>query len=123
MKRIEAIVRSEKMQDVKQGLVDSGHAELTLYHVQCHSNEKGIIHRWRGHEDTVDLLPEVAVVLMVNDQEVPAIVEVIRQNAQTNRIGDGKIFVTSVEQVISMRSGEMDTDGPWPGGMAHVPMP
>lgn len=106
MKRIEAIIRSDKMQDVKQGLVDSGHAELTLYQVQGHGTEKGVISRWRGQEYTVDLLPEVAVVLMANDQEVPAIVEVIRKNAQTNRIGDGKIFVTPVEQVISVRSGE-----------------
>ena len=107
MKRIEAIVRSEKMQDVKQGLVDSGHAEMTLYQVQGHSTEKGIVSRWRGQEYTVDLLPEVAVVLMANDQEVPAIVEVIRQNARTNRNGDGKIFVTPVEQVISVHTDEI----------------
>ena len=107
MKRIEAIIRSEKMEDVKQGLVDSGHPELTLYQVQRHSTETGIIHRWRGHECPVDLLPEVAVVLMANDQEVPAVVEVIRQNARTNRNGDGKIFVTPVEQVISVHTDEI----------------
>ena len=106
MKRIEAIIRPEKMEDVKQGLVDSGHPELTLYQVQRHSTETGIIHRWRGHECPVDLLPEVAVVLMADDQEVPAIVEVIRQNARTDKIGDGKIFVTPVEQVIRVRTGE-----------------
>jgi nitrogen regulatory protein P-II 1 len=112
MKRIEAIIRSEKMQDVKQGLVDSGHAEMTLYQAQGHSTDKGIVSRWRGQEYTVDLLPEVAVVLMVDDQEVPAIVEVIRQNARTNRTGDGKIFVTSVEQVISMCGGETRDEAP-----------
>jgi nitrogen regulatory protein P-II 1 len=107
MKRIEAIIRSEKMEDVKQGLVDSGHAELTLYQVQGHGTEKGVISRWRGQQYTVDLLPEVAVVLMADDQEVPAIVEVIRQNARTNRIGDGKIVVTPVEQVIAVCSSEV----------------
>jgi nitrogen regulatory protein P-II 1 len=110
MKRIEAIIRSEKMQDVKQGLVDSGHAELTLYQVQGHGTEKGIVSRWRGQEYMVDLLPEVAVVLMANDQEVPAIVEVIKQNARTNRIGDGKIFVTPVEQVISVSADEIGNE-------------
>ena len=107
MKRIEAIVRSEKMQDVKQGLVDSGHTEMTLYQVQGNSPERGIVSRWRGQEYQVDLLPEVAVVLMADDQEVPAVVEVIRQNARTNRNGDGKIFVTPVEQVISVHTDEI----------------
>jgi nitrogen regulatory protein P-II 1 len=106
MKRIEAIIRPEKMEDVKQGLVDSGHPELTLYQVQGHSTETGIIHRWRGHECPVDLLPEVAVVLMAEDQEVSAIVDVIAQSARTHRAGDGTIFVTPVEQVIRVHTGE-----------------
>jgi nitrogen regulatory protein P-II 1 len=106
MKRIEAIIRPEKMEDVKQGLIDLGHAGLTVYSVQGHGIQKGIRQRWRGQDYLVDLLPKVAVVVMVDDQEVPDIVEVIRQNARTDHIGDGKIFVTPVEQVIRVRTGE-----------------
>ena len=100
MKRIEAIIRSEKMQDVKQGLIDSGHAELTLYQVQSHGTGRGITRQWRGRQYSVDVLAEVAVVVMADDQEVPAIVRVIRKSARTDRVGDGKIFVTPVDEVI-----------------------
>lgn len=112
MKRIEAIIRPEKMEDVKQGLIDSGHAELTLYRVQGRTAGKGITRRWRGQEYAVDLLPEAAVVLMANDREVPAIVDVIKQNAQTNCVGDGRIFVTSIEQFIPVGSGDVEDEVP-----------
>ena len=82
MKRIEAIIRPEKMEDVKQGLIDLGHAGLTVYSVQGHGIQKGIRQRWRGQDYVVDLLPKVAVVVMVDDQEVETIVDAIRHHAE-----------------------------------------
>ncbi|MDR3685637.1 MAG: P-II family nitrogen regulator [Coriobacteriia bacterium] len=107
MKRIEAVIRSEKMQEVKQALIDSGHAEMTFSNVQGHTAEKPITSHFRGQQYTVDLLPQVAVVVMAHDHDVRPVVDVIRQHARTDHTGDGQIFVTSVDQIISVRTGEV----------------
>jgi len=106
MKRIEAIIRPEKVQVVKQALIEMGHAGLTVYDVQGHGTQKGISQQWRGQEYSVDLLPKVALVVVAHDHEVQDIVDVITRIARTDRIGDGKIFVTPVEQVVRVRTGE-----------------
>ena len=106
MKRIEAIIRPEKVQVVKEALIEMGHAGLTIYDVQGHGTQKGISQQWRGHEYSVDLLPKVALVVVAHDHEVQDIVDVITRIARTDRIGDGKIFVTPVEQVVRVRTGE-----------------
>ena len=106
MKRIEAIIRPEKVQVVKAALIEMGHAGLTIYDVQGHGTQKGISQHWRGQEYSVDLLPKVAVVVVAHDHEVQDIVDVITRIARTDRIGDGKIFVTPVEQVVRVRTGE-----------------
>ena len=106
MKRIEAIIRTEKVQVVKEALIEIGHAGLTIYDVQGHGTQKGISQQWRGQEYSVDLLPKVAVVVVAHDHEVQDIVDVITRIARTDRIGDGKIFVTPVEQVVRVRTGE-----------------
>ena len=106
MKRIEAIIRPEKVQAVKQALVDMGHAGLTIYDVQGHGTQKGISQQWRGQEYHVDLLPKVALVAVVHDHEVQDVIDVIARIARTDRIGDGKIFVTPVEQIVRIRTGE-----------------
>ena len=110
MKRIEAIIRPEKVHDVKESLVAMGHAGLTVYDVQGHGTQKGITQQWRGQEYSVDLLPKTSVVVVVHDHEVADIVDVISRVARTDRIGDGKIFVTPVEQVIRVRTGESGSD-------------
>jgi nitrogen regulatory protein P-II 1 len=110
MKRIEAIIRPEKVQVVKEALIEMGHAGLTIYDVQGHGTQKGISQQWRGHEYSVDLLPKVALVVVAHDHEVQDIVDVITRIARTDRIGDGKIFVTPVEQVIRVRTGETGSD-------------
>jgi nitrogen regulatory protein P-II 1 len=110
MKRIEAIIRPEKVQVVKEALIEMGHAGLTIYDVQGHGTQKGISQQWRGHEYSVDLLPKVALVVVAHDHEVQDIVDVIARIARTDRIGDGKIFVTPVEQVIRVRTGETGSD-------------
>ena len=110
MKRIEAIIRPEKVQAVKESLVAIGQAGLTVYNVQGHGMQKGISQQWRGEEYSVDLLPKTSVVVVVHDHEVQDIVDVISRIARTDHIGDGKIFVTPVEQVIRVRTGETGSE-------------
>jgi nitrogen regulatory protein P-II 1 len=110
MKRIEAIIRPEKVHDVKEALIAMGHAGLTLYDVQGHGTQKGISQQWRGQEYSVDLLPKTSVVVVVHDHEVQDVVDLITHVARTDRIGDGKIFITPVEQVIRVRTGETGSD-------------
>jgi nitrogen regulatory protein P-II 1 len=110
VKRVEAIVRPEKVDDVKAALVSAGHAGLTVTEVKGHGIQKGITQQWRGQEYTIDLIPKVSVVAVVNDHEVEDVVAAITQAARTDRIGDGKIFVTPVEQVVRIRTGESGTD-------------
>lgn len=110
MKRIEAIVRPERLEEVKQALTSGGHAGLTVTEVKGHGIQKGITQHWRGQEYTIDLLPKVSVAAVVNDHEVTEVLEAVVAAARTDRIGDGKIFVTPVEQVIRIRTGESGTD-------------
>jgi nitrogen regulatory protein P-II 1 len=106
MKRIEAIIRPERLEAVKRALVDSEHAGLTVYDVQGHGTQRGISQQWRGQEYAVDLLPKVSLVVIVHDHEVPDVVDIISRAARTDRIGDGKIFVMPIEQVVRVRTGE-----------------
>jgi nitrogen regulatory protein P-II 1 len=110
MKRVEAIIRPEKVQAVKQALMDMGHSGLTVYHAQGHGTQRGVSQQWRGHEYSVDLLPKSALVAVVHDHEVQDVIDVISRNARTDHIGDGKIFVTPIEQVIRVRTGETGAD-------------
>jgi nitrogen regulatory protein P-II 1 len=110
MKRIEAIVRPEKLEDVKAALTGCGHAGLSVVEVKGHGIQRGITQHWRGQEYTIDLLPKVSIVAVVNDHEVADVVEAIVAAARTDRIGDGKIFVSPVEQVIRIRTGESGPD-------------
>lgn len=109
MKRIEAIIRPEKIEDVKEALIALGHAGLTVIEVKGHGIQKGITQQWRGHEYTIDLLPKVAVIAVVNDHEVAEVAETIVAAARTGVIGDGKIFVSPVEEIIRIRTGESGT--------------
>lgn len=106
MKRVEAIIRPEKVWAVRQALIDMGHAGLTVYDVQGHGAQKGVRQQWRRQEYSVDLLPKVAVVAVVHDHEVQDVVDAIVRISRTDRIGDGKIFVTRIEQAIRVRTGE-----------------
>jgi nitrogen regulatory protein P-II 1 len=106
MKRIEAIIRPERLEDVKASLVGLGHAGLTVAEVKGHGIQKGITQQWRGQEYTIDLLPKMSIVAVVHDHEVKDATEAIMNAARTGRIGDGKIFVTPVEDAIRIRTGE-----------------
>jgi nitrogen regulatory protein P-II 1 len=106
VKRIEAIIRPERLQAVKEALIEMGHAGLTIYDVHGHGAQRGIHQQWRGQEYHVDLLPKMSVMIAVHDHEVQDIIDVITRIARTDRIGDGKIFVTPIEQVVRVRTGE-----------------
>jgi len=110
MKRIEAIIRPESLEPVKEALIGLGHAGLTVTEVKGHGIQKGITQHWRGQEYSIDLLPKVSIVAVVNDHEVSDVIESITSAARTDRIGDGKIFVSPVEQVVRIRTGESGTD-------------
>lgn len=107
MQKIEAIIRPEKLDDVKGALTAAGVAGLNIVHVTGRGVQKGIVHMGRGGETyEVDMLPKVKVEVVVPDSETERVVRAIRDAAHTGRIGDGKIFVIPVADVIRVRTGE-----------------
>ena len=106
MKLVVAIVRPEKLEEVKEALVDLGHAGLTVTEVKGFGRQKGHTELYRGAEYVVDFLPKVKVEVVVGDSLLDRAIEAIIKAARTGKIGDGKIFVTSVEQVVRIRTGE-----------------
>jgi len=110
MKKVEAIVRPDKLEDVKEALVNLGHAGLTVTEVKGHGIQKGITQHWRGQEYSIDLLPKISIIAVVHDHEVQEVIDSIISVARTDRIGDGKIFVSTIEQAIRIRTGESGPD-------------
>lgn len=110
MKRIEAIVRPERVNAVKDALVALGHNGLTVYEAKGHGIQKGITQQWRGEAYIIDLLPKTSIMAVVHDYEVRDCVDVICKAARTDHIGDGKIFVSPVEEVIRIRTAERDAE-------------
>ena len=106
MKKVEAIIKPFKLDEVKQALSEIGVAGLTATEVKGFGRQKGHTELYRGAEYVVDFLPKVKVEVVVSDQLVGRVVEVIERAAKTGRIGDGKIFVVPVEEVIRIRTGE-----------------
>jgi nitrogen regulatory protein P-II 1 len=106
VKKVEAIIKPFKLDEVKQALSEVGVAGLTATEVKGFGRQKGHTELYRGAEYVVDFLPKVKVEVVVSDQIVGRVVEVIERAAKTGRIGDGKIFVVPVEEVIRIRTGE-----------------
>ncbi|MCB1384673.1 MAG: P-II family nitrogen regulator [Nitratireductor sp.] len=106
MKKIEAIIKPFKLDEVKEALQEAGLQGITVTEAKGFGRQKGHTELYRGAEYVVDFLPKVKIEVVVSDGQVEAAVDAIRNAAQTGRIGDGKIFVTSVEQVIRIRTGE-----------------
>lgn len=106
MKRIEAIVRPEKLQDVKTALVNIGATGMTLEDVRGFGRQKGQTSTYRGISYTVEFLTKKRLVLVVSDENLETILETITTAAATGTIGDGKIFVSPVEEAIRIRTGE-----------------
>jgi nitrogen regulatory protein P-II 1 len=106
VKKVEAIIKPFKLDEVKQALSEIGVAGLTATEVKGFGRQKGHTELYRGAEYVVDFLPKVKVEVVVIDSLVGRVVEVIEKAAKTGRIGDGKIFVSSIEEVIRIRTGE-----------------
>src|SRR3984957_12534020 len=106
MKKIEAIIKPFKLDEVKEALQEIGIQGLTVIEAKGFGRQKGHTELYRGAEYVVDFLPKVLVTIVVEDSMVERVIEAIMNTARTGRIGDGKIFVTSVEQAIRIRTGE-----------------
>ena len=106
MKKIEAIIKPFKLDEVKEALQEVGLQGITVTEAKGFGRQKGHTELYRGAEYVVDFLPKVKIELVLADDNVDAAIEAIRNAAQTGRIGDGKIFVSPVESVIRIRTGE-----------------
>ncbi len=110
MKKIEAIIKPFKLDEVKEALQEVGLQGITVIEAKGFGRQKGHTELYRGAEYVVDFLPKVKVEVVLADDQVDRAVEAIRSAAQTGRIGDGKIFVSSIEEVIRIRTGETGAD-------------
>jgi len=110
MKLITAIIKPFKMDDVREALSEIGLEGMTLTEVKGFGRQKGHTELYRGAEYLVDFLPKMKIELGVRDEMVDRVIEVILQSAQTGKIGDGKIFVTNIENIVRIRTGETDNE-------------
>ncbi len=108
MKKVEAIIRPFKLEDVKLALVNAGIVGMTVSEVRGFGRQKGQVERYRGSEFTVEFLQKLKVEVVVADEKVDAVLTAIANAAKTGEIGDGKIFITPVESVIRIRTGDKD---------------
>ena len=106
MKKIEAIIKPFKLEDVKEALGEVGIEGLTVTEVKGFGRQKGHTEIYRGSEYTVDFLPKVKVEVVLNDDQLDAAVGAIIKSAKTGKIGDGKIFITTIEEAIRIRTEE-----------------
>ncbi|OOS00835.1 transcriptional regulator [Haemophilus paracuniculus] len=106
MKKIEAIIKPFKLDDVREALTDVGITGMTVSEVKGFGRQKGHTELYRGAEYAIDFLPKMKLEIIVADEQVDACIEAIIDTAQTGKIGDGKIFVYDVERVIRIRTGE-----------------
>ena len=110
MKKIEAIIKPFKLDEVKEALQDVGVQGLSVIEVKGFGRQKGHTELYRGAEYVVDFLPKVKIDVVLDDDQVDAAIEAIVEAAKTDKIGDGKIFVSTVEQAIRIRTGEAGDD-------------
>ena len=106
MKKIEAIVRHFKLEDVKNALIEKGVTGMTITEVRGFGRQKGHTEMYRGTEYRVDFVPKVKIEVAVEDTKLKTVIDTIAKAAQTGQIGDGKIFVSSLEETVRIRTGE-----------------
>lgn len=106
MKKVTAIIKPFKLDDVKDALLDVGITGMTVAEVRGHGRQKGHTELYRGAEYNVDFIPKTELSVVIPDTQVDAAIEAIRSAANTGKIGDGKIFVSAVERVVRIRTGE-----------------
>ena len=110
MKKVEAIVKPFKLEDIKEALSEIGIQGMTVTEVKGFGRQKGHTELYRGAEYVVDFLPKVKIEIIIDDDLVESAIDCIEQSAKTGRIGDGKIFVSSIDQAIRIRTGEKGND-------------
>ena len=110
MKKIEAIIRPFKLEDVKIALVNAGIVGMTVNEVRGFGRQKGQVERYRGSEFTVEFLQKLKVEVVVENEKVNSVINAIAEAAKTGEIGDGKIFISSIESVVRIRTGERDVE-------------
>jgi len=110
MKKVEAIIKPFKLDEVKESLSAVGVQGITVTEVKGFGRQKGHTELYRGAEYVVDFLPKVKLEVIVSDEMVGEVIEAIKNSARTGRIGDGKIFVTAIEEVLRIRTGERGPD-------------
>ncbi len=110
MKKIEAIIKPFKLDEVKEALNEIGIQGITVSEVKGFGRQKGHTELYRGAEYVVDFIPKIKLEIIASDDIVPKILDTIEKTAKTGRIGDGKIFVTPVEEVVRIRTGETGED-------------
>ncbi|MDD5254788.1 MAG: P-II family nitrogen regulator [Candidatus Omnitrophica bacterium] len=106
MKKIEAIIRPEKLEVVRRALEGAGCAGIMISEIEGHGKQKGMIQQWRGEKYKLELLPKIKIDIVVKDQDAERITGLIMDNAKTGDIGDGKIFISSIESAVRIRTGE-----------------
>jgi nitrogen regulatory protein P-II 1 len=110
MKKIEAVIRHFKLEEVKNALTEQGVHGMTITEVRGFGRQKGHKETYRGTEYTVDFVPKVKMEIVCGDSQVQGTLDTIMRAAQTGQIGDGKIFVTSLDTIVRIRTGETDED-------------
>lgn len=110
MYKIEAIIKPMKLHEVKDALEEAGYPSLTVTDVKGRGQQKGIVQQWRGKKYCVDLLPKTKIEIAAPEDQIEEIIKVIQSSAYTGEIGDGKIFVTPIETVVRIRTGERNGD-------------
>jgi nitrogen regulatory protein P-II 1 len=110
VKLITAIVKPFKLDDVKSALKDAGVTGMTVTEVQGFGRQAGHTEVYRGAEYTIDFVPKVRLEILADDEDVERLTDVIAESARTGKIGDGKVWVTTVERALRIRTGELDAD-------------
>ncbi len=110
MKKIEAVIKPFKLEDVKDALTEAGITGMTVSDVKGYGRQQGHSELYRGAEYVVDFLPKIKLELVVAEADVDSTIELIINSAKTGKIGDGKIFVSSIEKTVRIRTGEEDED-------------
>ncbi len=110
MKKIEAIIKPYKLEDLKEALVDIGISGMTISEVKGYGRQQGHSELYRGAEYIVDFIPKVKIEIILEANSVDEAVDTILNSAKTGKIGDGKVFISSIEKIIRIRTGEEDKE-------------
>ena len=109
MKKVEAVIRNHKLEDVKNALTDKGIAGMTVSEVRGFGRQKGHTEIYRGSEYAIDFVPKVKIEVVCKDSDLDTVVQAIVSAANTGKVGDGKIFISEIASVVRIRTGEVDS--------------